>query len=101
MYGTGRDPSPDRREKPVHPGVKERQGPHGCTRGDVCEGFERCLTPSAWEHFRRIQEAHKAKSQLHRVTRFLEKQAEEKLKLTQELYTHHCNHPNVIPHYPN
>ena len=67
----------------------------------MCEGCERCLTPSAWEHFRRVKEAHEAKNQVHRVTRFLGQQAEEKVKLTSELYTHHCNHPNVIPHYPN
>ena len=69
----------------------------------MCEGCERCLTPSAWEYFRRVKEAHEAKNQVHRVTRFLGQQAlaEEKVKLTSELYTHHCNHPNVIPHYPN
>jgi hypothetical protein len=59
------------------------------------------LTPSAWEHFWRIGEAQEAKNQLHQVVRFLERQAEEKLGLTRELYTHHCNLPNVIPHYPN
>ncbi len=97
LYWTGRDPSQDRRQRPVHPGVGERQGPHWCTRGDVCEGCERCLTPSAWEHFRRIGEAQEAKNQLHLVVRFLERQAEEKLGLTRELYTHHCNHPKLDP----
>ena len=48
----------------------------------MCEGCERCLTPSAWEHFERVKEAHEAKNQVHRVTRFLGQQAEEKVKLT-------------------
>ncbi len=67
----------------------------------MCEGCEKCLTPSAWEHFRRVEEARKAKNHLHRLVHFLQQQAEDKLKLTVEVLTHHCNHPNVIPHYPN
>ena len=85
----------------VHPGVGERQGPHGCTRGDLCEGCERCLTPSAQTHWRGVEEAHRAKSHLFRITRFLEQQAEHKLKLTGDLLKLHCNHPNVIGHYPH
>ena len=43
-----------------------------CPRGDVCEGCERCLTPTAWRHFLRLREAREANSHLTLVIRFLQ-----------------------------
>jgi hypothetical protein len=65
----------------------------------VCEGCERCLTPTAWRHLQRLGEAKEAKNQLHRIVRFLEQQFEVRIGLAKTVLDHHCNHPNVIPHY--
>ncbi len=91
LYWTG-SPSQDRMQWPVHPGVREHQGPHWCNQGEVCEGCER--------HFLRHREVCEARNHLNLVIEFLKQQAEGKLGLARAVLTHHCNHPNVIPYYP-
>ncbi len=65
----------------------------------MCEGCERCLTPTAWRHFLKLGEACEAGIHLSEVIWFLTLQAEGRLGLARVVLTHHCNHPNMIPYY--
>jgi hypothetical protein len=46
----------------------------------VCQGCERCLTPTAWRHFLLLKEAHQARGKLNLVIEYLKQQEEEKLQ---------------------
>ncbi len=65
----------------------------------MCEGCEECLTPTACRHFLQIRDASQARNNLSLVINFLTWQAEEKLGLGRAVFSHHCNHLNVIPYY--